>query len=397
MTLWLALISLPLQAYVWLRVIRSGAELTGWKARTLTLIALAGVLLVLLYPLSLWLSYLFKFDGGLRALQQAGGVTSAALLYAFWLGLAFITQLAILFVVADVLFFIAARTLDKRGIQWARVKAWAVVGLFGAALIYVPMRVYKDTWTVRVKEAEVQIPNLPPELEGFRLVHIADVQADARTSGDKLQHYVDTVNGLTPDIVCFSGDLVTSGTDYIATGARALAEMKARYGVYACIGDHDIFSNRAQVVNNLRANGVTVLDNAAVEIAVEGSRVSLTGVTNAYADRPSDSELAAIEGRRQKGAVNLFLTHQPSEALVRYAQQQGYDLLLGGHTHGGQIVFPLPGFLLTGSSFETRYVTGFYDVGKMMVSINNGLGETLAPIRYHAPAEVTLIRLKKGD
>jgi predicted MPP superfamily phosphohydrolase len=120
----------------------------------------------------------------------------------------------------------------------------------------------------------------------------------------------------------------------------------------------------------------------------------VAGVTNAYADRPTDQELAALERQRPKGAINVFLIHQPSEPLVQYAEQKGYDLFLGGHTHGGQIVFPLPGFLLTGSSFETRYVTGFYEVGKMLVSINNGLGMTLAPIRYHAPAEVTSIKLK---
>jgi predicted MPP superfamily phosphohydrolase len=79
---------------------------------------------------------------------------------------------------------------------------------------------------------------------------------------------------------------------------------------------------------------------------------------------------------------------------VELAAERDYDLLVAGHTHGGQIVFPLPGFLLTGSSFETKYVTGFYDVKSMMVSINNGLGLTLAPIRYLAPAEVTLIVLR---
>jgi predicted MPP superfamily phosphohydrolase len=395
MTLWLALISLPLQAYVWLRVARSSTALTGWKARTVSLIALALSLLVLFYPLSLGLSYAFKFDSGIRALQQPGGTVGAVSLYGFWLGLAFITQLAIVLIVVDGLFFIASTIFTKRGINWVRVKAWAIVGLFGLALIYVPARVYKDTWSVRIQETDVQIANLPAELEGFRIVHIADLQADARTNGEKLQRYIDTVNGLHPDLICFSGDLVTSGTDYIETGAQALAKMSARYGTYACIGDHDIFSNRAQVVSSLRANGVNVVDNAATGIAVEGSLVALTGVTNAYADRPSDQKLAAIEGQRPTAAVNIFLVHQPSEPLVQYAEQKGYDLLLGGHTHGGQIVFPLPGFLLTGSSFETRYVTGFYDVGRMLVSINNGLGMTLAPIRYHAPAEVTSVRLKK--
>ncbi|HSF23722.1 MAG TPA: metallophosphoesterase, partial [Blastocatellia bacterium] len=93
-------------------------------------------------------------------------------------------------------------------------------------------------------------------------------------------------------------------------------------------------------------------------------------------------------------SLSILLTHQPSTWLVRLAADREFDMFLGGHTHGGQIVFPLPGFLLTGSSFETDYVTGFHRVGSMLVSINNGLGLTLAPIRYHAPAEVTLIVLR---
>jgi predicted MPP superfamily phosphohydrolase len=83
--------------------------------------------------------------------------------------------------------------------------------------------------------------------------------------------------------------------------------------------------------------------------------------------------------------------------LVKHAEENDYDLFLAGHTHGGQIAFPLPGFLLTGSSFETPYVSGFYRAGSMLVSVTNGLGLTLAPVRYNAPAEITLITLRRDD
>src|SRR6185503_4694533 len=165
----------------------------------------------------------------------------------------------------------------------------------------------------------------------------------------------------------------------------------------ACLGDHDFFSNSDMVSRSLEENGITLLDNSAKVIAVGSASLSLTGITNVYRTRPAPKALASLEQARAQSAVNILLTHQPSEWLVNYAAERGYDLLVAGHTHGGQIVFPLPGFLLTGSSFETSYVTGFYRVGPMLVSINNGLGLTLAAVRYHAPAEVTLITLRAAE
>ena len=223
------------------------------------------------------------------------------------------------------------------------------------------------------------------------------MQADGRTNGSKLQQYVDLVNRLQPDIILFGGDLVTGGTDYIETGAEAMSKMEAKYGVYACLGDHDFFSNSEKVSRSLKENGIMLLDNAAKLVPVGSTNIALTGITNMYRTRLTTATLDAVEQGRPQGPVNILLTHQPSEWLVDYAAEHHYDLFVAGHTHGGQIAFPLPGFLLTGSSFETRYVTGFYKAGEMLVSINNGLGLTLAPIRYQAPAEVTVITLRAAQ
>jgi predicted MPP superfamily phosphohydrolase len=111
--------------------------------------------------------------------------------------------------------------------------------------------------------------------------------------------------------------------------------------------------------------------------------------------RAIESSLDDIEKTRPAASLSIFLTHQPSEPLVNYAAKRDYDLFVAGHTHGGQIVLPLPWVLITGSSLETPYVTGFEKVGSMLVSVTNGLGLTLAPIRYNAPAEVTMIRIRR--
>lgn len=398
MTLLLALVGSLIHLYVALKIANSFAEVSGWQKKRSRWIAVVLVLWLNAYPLLSAGSYVFGIDNLFRTLQRPGALTQALLVYPFWLGLVFAAQLAMFFLLLDVANIFLSRFSGNYKMHWARHRVWIALALTCLVALYAMVRVYRDTWTVRTREKEVEIANLPAALEGFRIVHIADLQAATETNGGKLQNYVDVVNQLEPDVIFFSGDLVTSGTEFVETGAQALSRMVARNGIYACIGDHDLFSDKQMVKKSLQEHGINVLDNLAAIIPVDGSALSITGVTYAYRERPTSEILATIEAQRPKGAVNIFLVHQPALAMVDYAKGKGYELFLAGHTHGGQIAFPLPGFLLTGSSFETPYVTGFYQVGKMLVSVNNGLGLTLAPIRYQAPAEVTLIRLKRaGD
>jgi predicted MPP superfamily phosphohydrolase len=264
-----------------------------------------------------------------------------------------------------------------------------------AGSAYVIVRIYTDTFTVRIRQTEIPVKNLPESLEGFRIAQIADVQVDGRTNGARVQSFVERVNGLKPDLILFCGDLVTSGTGYIESAADAMGKLEARYSTYACLGDHDFFSDSASVISGLEKNGVKVLNNSVALVPADPIPISLVGITNVYRTRPAESLLQSLEQQRTQASVSILLTHQPSEWLVKHAEENRYDLFLAGHTHGGQIAFPLPGFLLTGSSFETPYVSGLYRVGSMSVSVTNGFGLTLAPVRYNAPAEITLITLRR--
>ncbi len=397
MTLLLALVGSVIHIYVALKIAHSLAEVTGWQKKRTRRLAVILFIWFNGYPLLLAGSYLFGLESLLRTLQRPGAFTRALMVYPFWLGLVFAAQLAMFFILLDVANILLSRFSGNYKKRWSTHRHRIALALTCIIAIYAMTRVYTDTWTVRTREKVIEIANLPAELEGFRIVHIADLQAAVETNGSKLQNYVDVVNDLYADVIFFSGDLVTSGTEFIETGAQAMSKMVAEHGIYACIGDHDLFSDKQMVKRSLQENGINVLDNLAAIIPVANSAVSITGVTYAYRERPTPTTLATIEAQRPKGAVNIFLVHQPAPTMVDYAKEKGYELFLAGHTHGGQIAFPLPGFLLTGSSFETRYVTGFYQVGKMLVSVNNGLGLTLAPIRYQAPAEVTLIRLKRAN
>lgn len=396
MLMFFTLAGLLFQSYIVRKIITATATLTAWPRKRIRLIAILVMIWTLLYPITLLGSYYLKLDGVSQSFQRSNLLLDLLITYPFWVGVITAVQLTFIFLLIDAarLLFYPYYKNHKAG--WMKVQSRLVIALVCVGVVYVSWRIYNDLYNVRVRETELQIAGLPEQLEGFRIVQIADVQADGRTNGSKLQGYVDAVNELKPDLILFGGDLVTSGTDYIPAGAAAMGKMRARFGVYACLGDHDYFSDSEYVKQSLQQNNVTVLDNVATLVPVGASYLSLTGITNVYRTRPAPATLETIERQRPKGPVNILLTHQPSPWLVEYSLEQGYNLFAAGHTHGGQIVFPLPGFLLTGSSFETDYVTGFYHVGGMLVSINNGLGMTLAPVRYHAPAEVTLILLKSA-
>jgi predicted MPP superfamily phosphohydrolase len=396
-TLWFALASLPFQLYVARKAITAIATVTRWQRGSIRLVAIAVLVWVALYPLTLLVSARFGFGQVAQSFQKASLARDAFITYPFWVGLIFAIQISMPLLISDIVRLVLYPLYSKHRAGWLNVQSITVIALLAVGLVYVIARIYNDTFRLRTRETEVRIANLPKELDGFRIVQIADMQADGRTNGKLLDAYVDRINGLQPDIILFGGDMVTDGTDYIETGAQTLSKLEARYGVYACLGDHDFFADRDMVARSQVANGITLLDNSAKVIQVGPASLWLAGITNVYRARPAPRSLAAVEQQRPPDAPSILLTHQPSEWLVDYAAEHHYDLLTAGHTHGGQIVFPLPGFLLTGSSFETHYVTGFYHVGAALVSINNGLGLTLAAVRYHAPAEVTLLVLRAAE
>jgi len=275
-------------------------------------------------------------------------------------------------------------------------QAWMTIALAVIIGIYVPARMLHDTYSLRLSQREAPISNLPHELKGFRIVQLSDLQADIYTDEQKMQPYIDLANAQRPDLVVFCGDLVTRGTDHIAAGARMMGQLCARLGVYACLGDHDYWANPQLVAQQLQANHVVTPEDSVLTLAASPSKITLTILTNVYNRRPSLETLRRLrQQRNDSAAVHLMLSHQPSDELIQFAQKSGYHLLFAGHTHGGQVVFRPFGIPLSVSYTETPYYSGFYQIGNLLLSVTNGLGLTFAPFRYQAPAEVTLIVLRR--
>ncbi len=290
--------------------------------------------------------------------------------------------------------------IKRTRVHLLKIRSALLFLIIGFFILYIPIRIIYDYNAVSIRKVEYKKENLPPQLDNFKIVFISDIQADHYTDEGRLRKYLDKVNSLNPDLILISGDLITNGPDYIELSAREVGKLKAKYGIYSCVGDHDNWAYRndyarslTEVKSALNYHGVQMIDNAIKTIVVDSTEIAITLITNTYVETVPQNVLDSLSSNNE-GDFKIFLTHQPQEFLIGTAQKNNFDLFLAGHTHGGQITFVFPFVQLTPTMFETSYIRGDFWFDSMLMIINRGLGMSLAPLRYNSTPEITLIVLK---
>jgi predicted MPP superfamily phosphohydrolase len=372
------------------QILNTGESLWGWR-RKIARRWLVGISCYTnLLPAVALVTFWF---GGRDAMPPFGGesrLIDLLFVYPFWFSLVITAQLFLLLIVWH-----ALGAPFRKNNAWKNARPKVTLGILTFGFAYSCVTIVLDTWTIRINERELKLPSEFTNLHGIRIAVIADIQGDGRTTPDCIRRYVDKTNALQPDIILFGGDVVTSGMKYVESTVEVLANLRARHGKVAVIGDHDMFSGAEPIIEGMRRAGFTVLQDSSLSLTINETPVLITGVVFTYRQRPNKDDLESATNS-ENDRFKILLVHQPREELVDISEKKGYHLFAAGHTHGGAIALGIPGiYIVAPSRFETKYFTGFYDVGSMLVAVNNGLGHTLAPIRYQAPVEITLIRLVK--
>lgn len=228
----------------------------------------------------------------------------------------------------------------------------------------------------------------------LKVVHITDLHADVFTTAEKMDRYIQLVNQEEPDLVFFTGDLITEGIGHVQEGVEALQKIKSTYGVYAVIGDHDYWAGPDHIVEALEQRGIRVLENEHIQIDHNGAPISIVGVTEIYSYNLERSQLQQLINSTPNDGIKIVSSHQASDRLIEFSQESGTDLLLSGHTHGGQVRIPVFFYPFTAVRSETPHVKGHWTLGNMLLNVNSGLGFTLSPVRYNAPAQVSVITIQ---
>ena len=248
-----------------------------------------------------------------------------------------------------------------------------------------------------VTNHRVGISNLPREFHGFRIAQLSDIHHSPFLSEDEITAAVEKTNELEPDLVVLTGDYVSHSTEYIAGCARALGRLRARHGIYAILGNHDHWTDGEMMSSALTSHGIRVLNNENVRIELEDTYISLAGIDDLMVRR-GDLNLA-LEGTHS-GETRILLSHNP--AIIRKAARAGVDLVLSGHTHGGQINWRLiagreerkpNSWLRKVRRPNHRMLRGHAQLGATQLYVNRGLGTVVLPLRYGCPPEITILEL----
>ena len=239
-----------------------------------------------------------------------------------------------------------------------------------------------------VERVRIPIPNLPPALDGFRIVQISDIHYYPFTTLNLVDRAVQMANQLDPDLTVLTGDYVWHEVEHVFDLMPVLAQLNAKYGVYAGLGNHDIWTNVEVVTRAIKQERLPLLVNQGVPISVGKDTLYLASLDDGWSGKP---DLASAMANWLEDAATVLLMHEPDLA-PRYAVDKRIHLQLSGHSHGGQVRLPFYGPIVL-PYLSWRYPMGLYHVGGMWLYTNRGLGTTNVPLRINCAPEITELTL----
>jgi uncharacterized protein len=306
-------------------------------------------------------------------------------------GGAMVWQIALL--VAMIVLFLTRALLRIHKTEPGRREVLERVGgtlIVGTAASVFGWGMLRSRYAFCVTEVPVRIARLPKRIDGFTIVQVSDLHIGPFVEERLIAEGFDLALGLHPDLIVVTGDLLDYDPRYVPVARRQLARLRAPAGVACILGNHDYYAGRAEVARAVEDAGAVLLVNRGkVILPEEAGGFALLGVDDPWAGRTEpgrgadlDAALATVPPDR----ATVLLAHQPN--FVRRVIGKGIDLMLSGHTHGGQIN---PGFAL--ARMAGPYVAGRYDVEGTVLYVNRGLGTAGPPARLGAPPEITKIVL----
>lgn len=245
-----------------------------------------------------------------------------------------------------------------------------------------------------VREIDVPIPDLPRDLEGLRILQLSDIHLGPFLSEGELARVVDAAIETRPHLAVITGDLISSRGDPLDACIRQLARVRADAGVFGCMGNHERYSHSEDYTQQAAARfGIRFLRGQAQPLRFGNSIVNLAGVDH-QSRAGGRRYLAGAEQLVLPGAVNVLLSHNPDVFPV--AAAQGYNLMLAGHTHGGQVTVEILDQAINPARFFTPYVYGLYRAGAAAAYVTRGIGTIGIPARIGATPEISVVRLRKA-
>lgn len=259
-----------------------------------------------------------------------------------------------------------------------------------------------------IVKTNIKIPNLPPDLKGTTISLFCDIHSGPYMKEDMMREYTEVVNDLKSDLIFIPGDFTNSNKMEVHPLANALKDLKAAHGVYGVLGNHDYFSDPEYVAKVISdETPVKLLRNDSELISINGSKLCIIGSNDT---RQSGAEFDPVlmsyfdtafnKAKKIISENNLEYLQIPKLALIHkpyfidQLSEMNPDLVLCGHTHGGQVVLANFGNInLSFAGIVSKYISGLYESGNSKMYISRGIGSVALPIRFNCKPEITKITL----
>jgi predicted MPP superfamily phosphohydrolase len=245
-----------------------------------------------------------------------------------------------------------------------------------------------------VHSETIRLDNWPRELSGLRIAIISDIHTGAPFINDKkLKDIVEMTNALNPDLIVLLGDYMSPNSwhshrvEPVVTAA-ALKDMRAPLGIYTVLGNHDWWYSGERVRRAFEANSISVLDDEVAEIKWHDKSFWLVGLADLWT-RPQ--HIYETIARVPNGSTIIALTHNPD---IFPRLPQSVPLLLAGHTHGGQVNFPLFGTPIVPSRFGPKYTAGHLFEDGHHLFVTTGIGTSILPVRFRVRPEIVILTIE---
>ena len=246
----------------------------------------------------------------------------------------------------------------------------------------------------QVHELDIPIPGLAPDLDGLRILQLSDIHLSPFLSVAELERAIDATMGIHPHLAMITGDLISQRGDPLDACIRQLARVKADAGVFGCMGNHERYARVEAYTERAAARvGIRFLRQASTQLRFGSATLNLAGVDH-QSKAGGKEYLKGAERMVAPGACNLLLSHNPDVFPV--AARQGYNFMLSGHTHGGQVTVEILDQSINPARFFTPYVYGLYRLGDATAYVTRGIGTIAIPARIGAPPEIAVLRLRKA-
>lgn len=278
--------------------------------------------------------------------------------------------------------------------EFLKTAGWATALLPFGSIAYGAV---STTYDFRIMKEDIFIKNLPSAFEGVKIVQISDIHAGSYITNEPMKEVVDIINKIKPDLVFLTGDFVNFSDEEYDLISNNVSQIRSSLGNFGCLGNHDHFmpeKSTRKLTQKIEASNVKMLNNQNTVLTINGQKLQIAGIDNTgYGQHFGDFNKA--NKNIDPDSPVIWLVHDPTNWDPQMRNKFRCDLVLSGHTHGGQIGLNVFGNVITPARFVYKQWAGLYQESDNQLYVNRGLGTTGFPVRIAVPPEITEITLRK--